>query len=231
MTVYRPVDDPGLAGLYGELVEASAPCQACLKRFEEDRPLRLLRRSHLPARLGRWTFESYPKGDHAAPFEAALKFARGEAGFTWLVLFGGPGTAKTGLAVAVMNERLAHPEWGLPVGVYAKAPDFLEDLRRGFRDDSHDALMEAYRLADLLVLDDLGAEYRKRQDDGMSWADEQLYRLLDHRWEEARPTVVTMNRNPRHVEKRIRDRLLDTKGGFSAVFAFTRESQRSGVRW
>ena len=69
-------------------------------------------------------------------------------------------------------------------------PLLFAEIRDTFGDDSQDshlALFPRLSEVDLLVLDDLGAE---RQTD---WVLEQLYSLVNERWQDQRSIVVTSN--------------------------------------
>ena len=119
-------------------------------------------------------------------------------GMAWCALLAGPpGTGKTHLATAAMYE------YGILRSMFWKVPDFLEWLRRKAFDENYplDTLTRPYRQADiLLVLDDLGVE--KDSD----WVDEQLYRILDSRYENELPTIITTNQAPNKIDKRLLSR-------------------------
>jgi DNA replication protein DnaC len=78
----------------------------------------------------------------------------------------------------------------------------LDDLKRGFDDDSDQLRLRGYRDVPTLVLDDLGTQ----QDS--EWARSQVYTLINDRYNRRLPTVVTLNTfaglDPR-VEDRLRD--------------------------
>ena len=116
--------------------------------------------------------------------QAAQIFAAAPAG--WLLLTGTYGCGKTHLALAIANQQLAA---GYPV-LYQTAPDLLHNLRATFDRDNpvkFDTVFRAAQDAELLILDDLGAE--KNSD----FAAEKLFGLLDHRYARNLPTVITSN--------------------------------------
>lgn len=122
-------------------------------------------------------------------------------GREWCALLsGGYGNGKSHLAIAAMRA------YGWDRSYFWKVPDFLAWLReRAFGDGPEktpiDALLRSYREADfLLVLDDLGAE------NATDWAAEQLYRVLDSRYDAKLPTVITSNVAPDKIDARIRSR-------------------------
>lgn len=134
-------------------------------------------------------------------FEAALDFASGPDG--WLVLVGPNGCGKTHLAAAIANECL---EAGAVV-LFATVPDLLDHLRAAFAPDAsevYDQLFARMREAEVLVLDDLGAQQSS------PWASEKLFQLLNYRYNSGFPTVITANRKGLDAtDDRIKSRLSD----------------------
>lgn len=96
-----------------------------------------------------------------------------------LVLLGPVGVGKTRLAIAACRDA---NDRGIDVRYYLTA-EALDLLRPGGPDGALDALAHA----DRLILDDLGSE---RPTD---WTAERLGILLDRRWRDERPTIVTTN--------------------------------------
>lgn len=153
-----------------------------------------------PQRQGN-TFATFQL-DRNSAMAAALNRCRAVAeGREWCAfLHGSTGNGKTHLAVAALHERGAGQFW--------KAPEFLAWLRQllskgieaGYGSEQVEMVLEEYHRPFLLVLDDLGTENQT------DWAAEQLYRLLDERYEERAPTIITSNVAFEHVDARIRSR-------------------------
>jgi DNA replication protein DnaC len=151
------------------------------------------------------TFQPAAAGNAPAAKESlrsALTLARrfAEEPEGWIVFYGGYGSGKTHLAAAIVNERLRQ---GLPA-LLVVVPDLLDHLRAGYgagEDDGLEERLAAVREAPLLVLDDLGAEAPT------PWAHEKLFRILNHRYNAALPTVITMNGGPESLDERLRSRL------------------------
>ena len=101
--------------------------------------------------------------------------------------FDGPvGTGKTSLAVLVAK---AAKEAGRSYAVYP-VPRLLAEIKRTYDRDSSDSYLSVFRRlcsVDLLVLDDLGVEKQTE------WVLEQLYSIVNERWQDRRSIVVTTN--------------------------------------
>jgi DNA replication protein DnaC len=114
-----------------------------------------------------------------------------------LWLMGDVGTGKTTLAMLVSKAAL---EAGRSVAIYS-LPKMLARIRRTYDADageqSYLEFFERLTAVDLLHIDDLGAE--KRSD----WVLEQLYALVNERYEEERSMVVTTNLDQAQLEEQI----------------------------
>jgi DNA replication protein DnaC len=101
--------------------------------------------------------------------------------------FDGPvGTGKTSLAILVAK---AVRDAGRTFAFFS-VPRLLAEIRRTYDRDTDESYLHLFRrlcTVDLLVLDDLGAE---RQTD---WVLEQLYSIVNERWQDTRAIVVTTN--------------------------------------
>lgn len=148
------------------------------------------------------TFDSFDAGIRGTEeaFQAARAFARHPD--RWLVLVGDYGCGKTHLAAAIANFAMFERGMG---PIFAVVPDLLDYLRTTFGPDSdasYDERFNAFRGADLLILDDLGTE------NATPWAREKLFQIINHRYNERAPMVVTTNDLDR-IDPRIRSRLCD----------------------
>lgn len=131
--------------------------------------------------------------------EAAEKFAR--APQNWLLLEGGYGCGKTHLAAAIANYVVST---GTPT-LFITVPDLLDTLRFAFSDPetTFEARFEEVRNANLLVLDDFGTQ------NATGWAQEKLFQIMNYRYINKLPTVITTNLILDEIESRIRSRLQD----------------------
>jgi DNA replication protein DnaC len=207
-------DDEGYVVVSRGGVLFGEPCPDCHDRKRQEWLAR--RMAQLSAECGlteaqrAMTFEGYQQytGNENA-LKAAIRFA--ESGLEsrgWLVLAGQPGTGKSHLAAAIANTVISR---GVPT-LYAYVPDLLEWLRSGYRrgeddedgDGGFEERFERIRSAQLLILDDLGAQQNT------AWVTEKLESIIDYRYRERLPMVATTNADPtrvRDLSERIYSRL------------------------
>jgi DNA replication protein DnaC len=114
-----------------------------------------------------------------------------------LWLFGDTGTGKTTLAMLISKAAL---EAGNSVAIYS-LPKLLARIRRTYEgepgSDSYSQFFDRLTSVDLLHIDDLGAE--KRSD----WVLEQLYALINERYETQRSILITTNLPHEELEEQI----------------------------
>ena len=124
----------------------------------------------------------------------------------WLNLSGPFGVGKTHLAVAAAVERESQGDDVF----FATVADLLDYLRATFNPDSpitHDDLLHRIRMADFLVLDDMGAER------STPFAEDKLFQIINYRYEERLPTIVTTSNRLADIaasRPRIASRLQDS---------------------
>lgn len=187
-----------------------------LRQWELDRRnerrRELLQRSEIPERLARSTFEGFEHWFSPAAergLEAVTRYVGGwdanrEMG-KGLYLCGGVGTGKTRLAAATALELVRRR--GVPI-LFHTAPTLLDRLRPSEGRDERAAWMSAATGAELLVLDDLGAE------NPSEWAQERIFVLVNERTRRSLPTIYTSNVGPKdlagRVGERTRSRIVET---------------------
>jgi len=100
--------------------------------------------------------------------------------------YGDVGTGKTSLAMLISQSAI---ERGRSVAIYS-VPQLLADIKATYEDGAGSSYLDLFRRlsrVDLLHLDDLGAEKRTE------WVLEQLYAIVNERWQDQRSIVVTTN--------------------------------------
>lgn len=92
-----------------------------------------------------------------------------------------------------------------PTVAFVRATTLFDELRPG-SDGTRQRIVDCQRAA-LLVLDDLGAEKPSE------WTCEKLYEIVDERYAQARPLIITSNVPPaklnKHVGERVASRLAE----------------------
>lgn len=196
-----PPSDPG----FGRLT----PCICRANLLREQIRGRLFSLSHLDE-LKLMTFASFNPGGRMGVSERAresIERAYNQASLFaehidgWLLLTGGYGSGKTHLAAAIANQRV---ELGTPT-LFLTVPDVLDTLR--FAYDADDVTFEErfnqIRTAPLLILDDFGTQ------NTTPWAQEKLFQILNYRYTNRLPLVITSNLALEQIEGRMRSRLSD----------------------
>jgi DNA replication protein DnaC len=134
-----------------------------------------------------------------AAYNSCVEFAGKLNG--WLLLMGRFGCGKTHLAAAIANQAVT-------LGVstlFLTVPDLLDWLRFAYNDPetTFEARFEEIRSIALLVLDDFGTE------NATPWAQEKLFQILNYRYQNRLPVVITTNQAMESIEERIQSRLQD----------------------
>lgn len=175
--------------------DEARPCECRRRRIERARTSGLV--GSLPKRFRGVSFERPPVSDMArqpglsATVGAVRRYCETideqlDAG-RGLWLMGGPGTGKTTLAMLASKAAI---EAGRTVAIYS-TPALLARIRQTFAaeggEDGYLAFFDRLVSVDLLHLDDLGAE---RTTD---WVLEQLYAIVDRRYNDERSIVFTTN--------------------------------------
>jgi DNA replication protein DnaC len=163
--------------------------------------------SVIPSRYRGVSFERPPVSDMARNLETKMAVSQVEAFIDGLDdqlaagrglwLFGDTGTGKTTLGMLISKAAL---EAGKTVAIYS-LPKLLARIRRTYDSepggDSYLSFFERLVSVDLLHIDDLGAE--KRSD----WVLEQLYALVNERYESQRSMLITTNLGHMELEEQI----------------------------
>jgi DNA replication protein DnaC len=144
--------------------------------------------------LGPWQADSLERA-----YNQAQQFSQSAEG--WLLLQGGFGCGKTHLAAAIANFTVG---LGVPT-LFITVPDLLDALRFTYnnQENTFEQRFDEIRTAPLLVMDDFGTQ------NATSWAQEKLFQILNYRYINLLPLVITTNLLLEQIEGRIRSRLED----------------------
>ena len=171
----------------GRFSYALKVCRHERSRREKLRIAKLFSSARIPRAYEGDTFADYTVTDgNRKAVEAARWMLAGGSG---VFLYGTKGTGKTKLAAIIANERARA---GSPV-LFASVPDLMADIRRSFKDGTTSEAVQAVKNTPFLVLDDLGAEKMTE------WVGEQLFCIVNHRYNERLATVVTSNYSPTRI--------------------------------
>jgi DNA replication protein DnaC len=175
--------------------DVARPCECREQRMKRGRVRGIA--SVLPKRFRGVSFDRPPVSDMARDPDARFIVGAvrgfvedidanlGKGQGVWLM--GGTGTGKTTLGMLIAKEALRE---GRTTAIYF-APKLLTQIRQTYQatysEDAYDAFFKRLTSVDLLYIDDLGSE---RHTD---WVVEQLYALVNERYENQRSILVTSN--------------------------------------
>lgn len=136
--------------------------------------------------------------DYARYFPTMLKEGMG------LLLYGAVGTGKTHLTGAIVDYIARYHKRQLIMLdiIFSSSVNILSEIRLGYRSQQAEQICESYERATLLIIDDLGTE--KVTD----WVHELFYRIIDYRYSNLKPTIITTNFQMSEIAERLGDRFV-----------------------
>ena len=185
--------------------DVARPCECRAERLNRGRSRGVS--SVIPSSYRGVSFDRPPVSDMARNLETKMAVSQVKAFIDGLDdqlaegrglwLFGDTGTGKTTLGMLISKAAL---QGGKTVAIYS-LPKLLARIRRTYDSepggDSYLSFFERLVSVDLLHIDDLGAE--KRSD----WVLEQLYALVNERYESQRSMLITTNLGHMELEEQI----------------------------
>jgi DNA replication protein DnaC len=187
-----------------EATNTASDCRCRVGRIARKRTASL--EGRVPKRYRGASFDRPPVlGMHEAVVSAVRSYVRNLSSRLdegrGLYLVGDVGTGKTTLAMIVSSAAL---EAGHSVAIYS-LPRLLNMIRDEIgTDNSLLDLLDRLSCVDLLHIDDLGAQHTT------PWRLEQLYSIVDARYQAGRAIVVTTNLMPDELSEQMSKRVLTT---------------------
>jgi DNA replication protein DnaC len=218
----------GTGWILDDATNSAAPCECRAQRISVRRARSLS--GVIPKRFQGVSFDRPPVTEidanvvrevrrYVRAIDAHLDAGRG------LWLMGDVGTGKTTLAMLVSKAAL---EARRAVAIYS-LPRLLAEIRTSYDDDarqSYTELIDRLALVDLLHVDDVGAE---RTND---WVLEQLYSIVNARYEDGKAIVITTNLDPAELREQIGERtvsrLVEICGDPLPLFGHDRRTEHRG---
>lgn len=168
------------------------------------------------------TFENFNVTDKTKKaYDACMAFANNyKEGATskGLKLFGSYGCGKTHLVSAIIHkigENFIN-------STFVNVPELLVKIKQSFGNDevNLDCTIERAKEAPLLILDDLGAEKPSE------WVREQLYVIINRRYEDMLPTIVTTNCTTAELVERLGERTVSRLIEMTDAYKITADDYR-----
>lgn len=201
----------------------------------------MLKASGMLARQQSQTFAGFaPTQKQKAAYSAARSFSADKG--TGLVICGGVGSGKTHLAAAIAHDIIDRyeidDEWALDAAKESKtggyiggfspvyfisSTELMSSLRAAMNKGEHSPAMQRCKSAQVLILDDLGAE--KPSD----WTVERIFEIIDHRYSSCRPTVITTNCTADELKRQIGTRSYDRIKETCRYVTITETSRRQAT--
>jgi DNA replication protein DnaC len=208
-----------------EATRVATPCRCRPARVERRRSRRLS--AVIPRKYRGVSFDRAPVSDMHEPIVRPVRqFVRAldenlDAG-RGLWLYGSVGTGKTTLAMLVSKAAL---DAGRSVAIYS-LPRLLAEIRATFEadgDGSYVSFLDRLAAVDLLHIDDVGAEKTSE------WVLEQLYAIVNARYEEERSIVITTNLERDELAAQINERTVSRLEEMCTVVPLFGEDARKYV--
>ncbi|MBE0448769.1 MAG: ATP-binding protein [Actinobacteria bacterium] len=178
-----------------------------LRKSQVESIKKLFDHSRVGERFADCTFENWQETpgtklayaeakDFIACFDDRL--AKGDG----LLFYGPVGTGKSHLAAAIVNALILERR----SAIFQSVPELLSRLRATYSDRAKEreaTLLRALEVAELVVLDDIGAEKWSE------WVEEKLYSIIDSRYRAKKPLIITSNLTLDEMNKAVGFRAMD----------------------
>lgn len=207
----------------------AAEQEARRRRTLQEKVDRLLGESGIRKRFQQRTFPNFRRDtpDRRRNYEIAKEYAdnfavhsrRGDG----LYIEGTNGTGKTHLAAAIALQLISE---GVPV-ICKTSSDLLMDIKKSF--DAAGAreheILGVYKKVDLLIIDDLGKEQCT------DWGVSTLYSILNDRYEDMKPTIITTNYNGESLVRALTPKGMDASKILAIISRLRETSTLMTMAW
>jgi DNA replication protein DnaC len=192
-----------------EDTRTSSPCKCRPRRLARSRARRL--EGQIPREFRQVSFENSVVFDMERTLPSQVRAVRGfvrsldanlDSGHG-LWLWGSPGTGKTTMAMIVSRHAI---DAGRSVAIYS-CPRLLSVIRESIDGSGMLDFIDRLAQVDLLHIDDLGAERRTE------WVVEQLYTIINARYEAQRSMLVTSNLDRDELAEQLGERIVSRLEG------------------
>jgi len=200
-----------------------APCYCEPLRKKYAKLKKIFSSSKIPRRYEHVDLQNYPnKKQNKSVFDALQKYAQdGEInGKNSLFIHGRVGIGKTGVSTAILRERMKK----MVPGLFIESNELMGRIRASFNQSSEyteDEIIDAIKTVEFLVFDDLGTE--KVSD----WVKSKLFEIINARYNNLLPTVITSNLTMEQVARQYGDRLTDRLREMSVIFELKGDNLRN----
>ncbi|SHI56142.1 primosomal protein DnaI [Anaerovibrio lipolyticus DSM 3074] len=170
---------------YGSVRTRLHFCQYEARKRGQEKVDRLFRDAKIPERYTDCGWSDFHINSHnQEAVNAAYEVIEKQSG---AIFYGNRGTGKTMLVSIIANEMAKN---GVPV-LFTSVPELFDAIRSRFTTGNAKDIVDGVKDADFLILDDMGTE--KMTD----WVSEQLFIIINHRYNRNLPLVITTNYDPR----------------------------------
>lgn len=181
-----------------------ALCPACQgKTWEAERTRQLSLASGVPRAHAGDNFENWTPVEGAdEALNAAWLLAKGETDYKLLLLYGGVGNGKSHLGYAAVNLAVQR---GIQAQFWYVPALFAEWRKRMAETGAADTFLDGVQALPFLVLDDVGVEQ------GTAAQQSNLEAIINYRYAQELPLIVTTNRNPATLGGPVMSRFKDQR--------------------
>ena len=161
----------------------------------------------IPARFKLKTFSNFVQKYNEEPYRVCLQYAKDfkkhRKDGIGIFLSGTRGSGKTHLACAIVDyvARMNKQKYQYDV-IFVDVVSLLEDIKSNFDKKTKEMdYISRYEECDLFIIDDFGAEQ------STDWNVETFFKIVNTRYAELRPTIITTNLTGNQIQKSRNNRI------------------------